>query len=151
MLGNIKSNKTVWLIAGLLICITVAVFMAIKFIAPKSATTPSREIAPPPIQQNTKQQTATQQPLSDEQLIEIAQASIDSEQEEFAGLVDETLIKQPIPDDPALIKDELEQLKDIQSQLDEQKSTLEQQHKDADQLLELKEQQLKALEQQLAS
>lgn len=67
----------------------------------------------------------------------------------FATLIDDDLLTQPIPEDQALIKDELGQLKDIQQQLNEQKELLEQQHQDADQLLELKKQQLAELEREL--
>lgn len=67
----------------------------------------------------------------------------------FATLIDDDLLTQPIPEDQALIKDELGQLKDIQQQLNEQKELLEQQHQDADQLLELKAQQLAELEREL--
>ncbi len=67
----------------------------------------------------------------------------------FAALIDDELLTQPIPEDQALIKDELGQLNDIQQQLNEQKELLEQQHQDADKLLELKEQQLAELEREL--
>ena len=69
--------------------------------------------------------------------------------EEFAALVDDSLVEQPIAEDQALQKDEIAQLKEIQKQLGEQKDLLEQQHQDADKLLELKEQQLAELEAQL--
>lgn len=93
-------------------------------------------------------QTEVQPSLTEQQLDEIV-STIPSSEDDFNQLIDEDLVKQPIPDDPALLKDELGQLNEIQSQLNEQKKLLEQQHQDADQLIELKEQQLKALEEQL--
>ena len=71
--------------------------------------------------------------------------------DDFAELVDETLLEHPIPEDQALVKDELIQLTDIDTQLNEQKTLLEQQHTDADELIKLKEQQIAELEKQLAT
>lgn len=56
--------------------------------------------------------------------------------------VQANLLKQPLPRDPALVRDELAQLDAMQQQLTEQRKLLEQQHQDADQLIQLKEAQL---------
>lgn len=66
------------------------------------------------------------------------------------SLVDETLLKADIPQNPSLAKDELAKLDDIQNQLNEQKQLLDAQHADADALIKLKEEQIKLLEAQLA-
>ncbi|WP_347455516.1 hypothetical protein [Acinetobacter thermotolerans] len=66
------------------------------------------------------------------------------------ALVKEEILKAPVPENPALAKEEVSRLEDIQAQLYEQKSTLAAQHKDADELIKLKEEQIKLLEAQLA-
>lgn len=68
---------------------------------------------------------------------------------EYSPLVHDDLLGQAIPQDAALVKDQLAQLDDIEQQLEQQKQLLEQQHQDADELIRLKEQQLAQLEQQL--
>jgi len=65
-------------------------------------------------------------------------------------LVDDSILKTPVPDHPSLAKEEIAKLDDIQSQLKDQKSTLQAQHQDADTLIKLKEEQIKLLEAQLA-
>ncbi|MHA3053327.1 hypothetical protein [Acinetobacter sp. ANC 4640] len=70
--------------------------------------------------------------------------------EQPKSLVNDETLKQPIPKNPALAKEEVSKLEDIQQQLKEQEATLKAQHTDADRIIELKQQQIKLLEQQLA-
>lgn len=65
-------------------------------------------------------------------------------------LVDDALLKDAIPENPSLAKEELAKLDDIQTQLNDQKKSLTQQDNDADALIKLKEEQIKLLEVQLA-
>lgn len=65
-------------------------------------------------------------------------------------LVDDALLKDAIPENSSLAKEELAKLDDIQTQLNDQKKSLTQQHNDADALIKLKEEQIKLLEAQLA-
>ena len=65
-------------------------------------------------------------------------------------LVDEKILKQAVPENESLAKEEVAKLDDIQSQLNEQKAMLKAQHADADELIALKEEQIKLLEAQLA-
>ena len=65
-------------------------------------------------------------------------------------LVTEDLLKAPVPENPALAKEEVAKLDDIQNQLNDQRALLKQQHNDADELIKLKEEQIKILEAQLA-
>ena len=65
-------------------------------------------------------------------------------------LVDESLLKQDVPKNAALAKEEIAKLDDIQTQLNDQEKMLKAQHHDADDLIELKEEQIKLLEAQLA-
>ncbi len=141
MLGNFTVSKTVGIVYGLLI-VLILITIVTYFYLSKRPTADT--------------QTATSNisaPAADkETLAEIATQSIQAQDEKtsnYEGLVDESLLKQPINNDPALIKDELHQLKDIQGQLSEQKDILSQQHQDADKLIELKEQQIADMEKQL--
>ncbi|WP_130803394.1 hypothetical protein [Acinetobacter ihumii] len=65
-------------------------------------------------------------------------------------LIDESILKTPVPEHPSLAKEEVAKLDDIQAQLKDQQATLKAQHQDADTLIKLKEEQLKLLETQLA-
>ena len=65
-------------------------------------------------------------------------------------LVDEKILKQAVPENESLAKEEVAKLDDIQSQLNEQEAMLKAQHADADELIALKEEQIKLLEAQLA-
>ena len=62
----------------------------------------------------------------------------------------EDLLKAPVPENPALAKEEVAKLDDIQNQLYDQHTLLKQQHNDSDELIKLKEEQIKILEAQLA-
>ena len=63
-------------------------------------------------------------------------------------LVEEEILKAPVPENASLAKEEVAKLDDIQSQLKEQEKSLQAQHKDADELVKLKEEQIKLLEAQ---
>ncbi|MFH7766239.1 hypothetical protein [Acinetobacter sp. BSP-28] len=65
-------------------------------------------------------------------------------------LVDEKILKEAVPENESLAKEEVAKLEDIQSQLNEQEAMLKAQHADADDLIALKEEQIKLLEAQLA-
>ncbi|WP_353144486.1 hypothetical protein [Acinetobacter pragensis] len=65
-------------------------------------------------------------------------------------LVEEDILKAPVPENASLAKEEVTKLQDIQLQLSEQEKSLNAQHADADQLIKLKEEQIKLLEAQLA-
>ena len=143
-----QSNKTLWIIIGVicLVVLAIATYIGLQDNQPAKSATTTEESAVRPLEERS---------LNDEQLTDIAkQSTTQTEQmqensEEFAALVDESLVEQPIAEDHALQKDEIAQLEEVQNQLAEQKDLLEQQHQDADKLLELKEQQLAELEAQL--
>ena len=69
--------------------------------------------------------------------------------EKTIQLVDEKILKAPVPENESLLKEEVAKLDDIQSQLNDQESMLKTQHTDADDLIALKEEQIKLLEAQL--
>jgi phosphatidate phosphatase PAH1 len=64
-------------------------------------------------------------------------------------LVNEDVLKQPVPAQDSLAKEEVSKLNDIHRQLQDQETTLKAQHADADQLIKLKEEQVKLLEAQV--
>ena len=66
------------------------------------------------------------------------------------NLVDDSILKQPVPENPSLAKEEVSKLEDIQKQLKHQEATLKAQHSDSDKLIRLKQEEIKLLEQQLA-
>ncbi|WP_089605416.1 hypothetical protein [Acinetobacter piscicola] len=65
-------------------------------------------------------------------------------------LVNASILKDQVPQNASLAKEEFAKLEDIQKQLNEQQQNLKSQQADADQLIKLKEEQVKLLEQQLA-
>ena len=65
------------------------------------------------------------------------------------GLVANSLLTAPLPQDEALANEEVDRLKDQQSQLLEQKALLQQQLKDSNQLIQLKEKLLADMQSQL--
>ena len=71
-------------------------------------------------------------------------------EQETIQLVDEKILKEAVPENESLAKEEVAKLEDIQSQLNEQEAMLKAQHADADELIALKEEQIKLLEAQLA-
>ena len=71
--------------------------------------------------------------------------------ESHQTLVNESILKDEVPQNESLAKEEFARLDDIQKQLDEQAKILKSQHADADQLIKLKEEQIKLLEQQLST
>ncbi len=71
-------------------------------------------------------------------------------EEETIKLVEEDLLKAPVPENASLAKEEIARMDDLQAQLKDQEKMLKQQHADADELIKLKEEQLKLLEAQLA-
>ena len=133
MVAKATSNKKLILIViALLLALTALIYI---YSQNKSVTATSNQTS------HATEQNSTPLPAS----LPDPEENTDT----FATLIDDDLLTQPIPEDQALIKDELGQLKDIQQQLQEQKELLEQQHQDADQLLELKAQQLAELEREL--
>ena len=65
-------------------------------------------------------------------------------------LIDEKVLKDPIPDTPIAAEEEVAKLDDVHQQLVDQEGTLKQQHQGADDIIKLKEEQIKLLEEQLA-
>lgn len=133
------SSKLLMGIIGALVTVVILVFAYQWFSASSSQEIPEQE---------TVTVTPAQEPLKTEATAQVA--PIETEANLANRLVQDDLIKAPVPENPALAKEEISRLEDIQLQLDEQKTMLDAQHKDADELIRLKEEQIKLLEAQLA-
>ena len=132
------NSRLLWMIIGG-ISIVVLLFLAAQwFFAEK---------------QNPQQQFTTPQKVEAHAVEkhEQAHATTDTAASEPAPttLIDESILKTPVPDHPSLAKEEVAKLDDIQVQLKDQQKTLQAQHQDADTLIKLKEEQIKLLEAQL--
>lgn len=133
-----QNSRLLWMIIGG-ISVVVVLFLAVQwFLSQKdqqSTTTATQPAA------TVKQQTAvTAEPTA-----------ASSEVTEPIQLVEESIIKDPLPANDSLAKEEIAKLDDIHQQLKDQQQELKQQHDDVDALLKLKEEQVKLLEAQIAA
>ena len=126
--------KLLWAIAGGLIVVIIAVFI-FQWMGESDNTAPIETT--PTTAPATKFAPAEATPLQDDEAAP-------------KQLVTEDLLKAPVPENPALAKEEVAKLDDIQNQLYDQHTLLKQQHNDSDELIKLKEEQIKILEAQLA-
>ncbi|MBP8006092.1 MAG: hypothetical protein KAZ18_04260 [Acinetobacter sp.] len=138
-----KNAKLLWMIiAG--ISIIAVLFFAIQWFL---------------TQKNLQPSTNSDQPIAEETIalpdgVSSAASEITTMTENEATasiqLVQESLIKEPLPTNDSLAKEEIAKLDDIHHQLKDQQKDLKQQHEDVDALLRLKEEQIKLLEAQIA-
>ena len=133
-----QNSRLLWMIIGG-ISVVVVLFLAVQwFLSQKdqqSTTTATQPAA------TVKQQTAvTAEPTA-----------ASSEVTEPIQLIEESIIKEPLPANDSLAKEEIAKLDDIHQQLKDQQQELKQQHDDVDALLKLKEEQVKLLEAQIAA
>lgn len=126
--------KLLWAIAGGLIVVIIAVFI-FQWMGESDNTAPIETT--PTTAPAAKSAPAEATPLQDDEAAP-------------KQLVTEDLLKAPVPENPALAKEEVAKLDDIQNQLNDQHTLLKQQHNDSDELIKLKEEQIKILEAQLA-
>ena len=137
-----QNSKLLWMIIGG-ISVVVVLFLAIQwFLSQKD-------------QQSTS--TATQ-PIAEKTIISKAETTvspnINTASSEVAApiqLVEESIVKSPLPNNDSLAKEEIAKLDDIQQQLQDQQRDLKQQNNDVDTLLKLKEDQIKLLEAQISA
>lgn len=141
-----KTNKSnsflLWIIVGVLFAICLAVFVWQSWFV----TAPTTKI--PATAQHKTQAPPMAQPVASSE--PITTASEPKTTQPTKNLVDDSVLKQPVPENPSLAKEEVSKLEDIQKQLKHQEATLKAQHSDADKLIRLKQEQIKLLEQQLA-
>ena len=141
-----KTNKSnsflLWIIVGVLFAICLAVFVWQSWFV----TAPTTKIAA--TAQHKTQAPPMAQPVASSE--PITTASEPKTTQPTKNLVDDSILKQPVPENPSLAKEEVSKLEDIQKQLKHQEATLKAQHSDSDKLIRLKQEQIKLLEQQLA-
>ena len=133
-----NSKLLMGIIAGLLA--VVAIFLAYQWM---TSSQPKHELEQPVARAAAKPAAQALAPAA-ETAATVASADAPIQ------LVDESLLKQDVPKNAALAKEEIAKLDDIQTQLNDQEKMLKAQHHDADDLIELKEEQIKLLEAQLA-
>ncbi|WP_151708682.1 hypothetical protein [Acinetobacter brisouii] len=141
-----KTNKSnsflLWIIVGVLFAICLAVFVWQSWFV----TAPTTKI--PATAQHKTQAPPMAQPVASSE--PITTASEPKTTQPTKNLVDDSILKQPVPENPSLAKEEVSKLEDIQKQLKHQEATLKAQHSDSDKLIRLKQEEIKLLEQQLA-
>lgn len=138
-----KNTKLLWMIiAG--ISIIVVLFFAIQwFLAQKNLQTTTN--LDQPIAEKIISQEAEEANTATPEITTIDESEVPTP----IQLVQESLIKQPLPTNDSLAKEEIAKLDDIHHQLKDQQKDLKQQHEDVDALLRLKEEQIKLLEAQI--
>ncbi|WP_171550641.1 hypothetical protein [Acinetobacter sp. Ac_5812] len=140
-----ENSKLLWMIIGG-ISIVVVLFLAVQwFLAQKDqqATTsaPTQPVAEKSVTPAPTEAAATAE--------EVTTASSDVAAP--IQLVEESIVKAPLPANDSLAKEEIAKLDDIHQQLQDQQHDLKQQNSDVDTLLKLKEDQIKLLEAQIAA
>ncbi|USA46977.1 hypothetical protein NDN11_02210 [Acinetobacter sp. C26M] len=139
-----ENSKLLWMIIGG-ISVVVVLFLAVQwFLAQKDqqpTATPSEPVAAKTI--------ASAQPETVVTNDEVITATNDVAAP--IQLVEESIVKAPLPANDSLAKEEIAKLDDIHQQLQDQQHELKQQSSDVDTLLKLKEDQIKLLEAQIAA
>lgn len=131
------NSKKLLGIIGLLLLIVAGIFAYLNFASKQDensidTTTPASEAIAPNVSK------------------EIPASKVVTLEESNSALVSADILKEAVPENASLAKEEVAKLNDIQNQLKDQEQILKEQHSDADQLIELKEEQIKLLEAQLA-
>lgn len=132
-----QNSKLLWILIGGLSILVVLFFAAQWFFKKTESSAPL--VDPQPVSTSAPAKPVDPLPSS-EPLAENASSQ---------QLVSENVLKEPIPAQESLAKEEVSKLEDIHRQLKDQEATLKAQHADADQLTKLKEEQVKLLEAQL--
>ncbi|PTV49093.1 hypothetical protein [Acinetobacter pittii] len=134
-----QNSKLLWILIGGLSILVVLFFAAQWFFKKTESSAPL--VDPQSISTPAPAKLKPTDPLpSSEPLAENASSQ---------QLVSENVLKEPVPAQESLAKEEVSKLEDIHHQLKDQEATLKAQHADADQLTKLKEEQIKLLEAQL--
>lgn len=133
-----ENSKLLWMIIGG-ISLVVVLFLAVQWFLAQKDQQPTTTVTQP-VAATSSQTVATSEA-----------ASAASEVAAPIELVEASIVKDPIPANDSLAKEEIAKLDDIHQQLKDQQQTLKQQHTDADTLLKLKEEQVKLLEAQMST
>lgn len=143
-LNQSENSKLIWMIAGGL---TALILLLLTYLWIGSNTEENASATPTATVPTQKKEKVAPVTAASPQAVEQSTAS----EPVASTLIDEKILKDEIPKNASLAKEEVAKLDDIQKQLNEQEKNLASQHSDADQLIKLKEEQIKLLEQQLAA
>ncbi len=136
-----NNSNLLWIIIGVILCLILGYaayyFMTAdaELIANEPATSEVKQAAPEAKAPASSAASEAEMPAS------IA----------TTPLITEDVLKEAVPENESLAKEEIAKLQDLQTQLQDQETLLKAQHADADELIRLKEEQIKLLEKQLAT
>ena len=118
----------------------IIVAAAFLYLQSKNEPTAVKQ-TPPAIQKKPAEQVVVP--------VQVEEAASQPTVEDTKALVNESILKDEVPTNPSLAKEEISKLEDIQDQLLTQQTMLVEQEKNAEELIKLKEEQIQILEEQL--
>ena len=134
-----NQSNLIWKISGAL---SAMIIVAAAFLYLQSKNEPTAvEQTPPAIQKKPAEQVVAP--------VQVEEAASQPTVEDTKALVNESILKDEVPTNPSLAKEEISKLEDIQDQLLTQQTMLIEQEKNAEELIKLKEEQIQILEEQL--
>ena len=134
-----NQSNLIWKISGAL---SAMIIVAAAFMYLQSKNEPAAvEQTPPAIQKKPAEQVVVP--------VQVEEAASQPNVEDTKALVNESILKDEVPTNPSLAKEEISKLEDIQDQLLTQQTMLVEQEKNAEELIKLKEEQIQILEEQL--
>ena len=134
-----NQSNLIWKISGAL---SAMIIVAAAFMYLQSKNEPTAvEQTPPAIQKKPAEQVVVP--------VQVEEAASQPTVEDTKALVNESILKDEVPTNPSLAKEEISKLEDIQDQLLTQQTMLVEQEKNAEELIKLKEEQIQILEEQL--
>ncbi|MCU4579820.1 hypothetical protein KTJ32_02235 [Acinetobacter gyllenbergii] len=140
-----ENSKLLWMIIGG-ISVVVVLFLAVQWFLAQKDQQATISVPAQPVAEKTVAPASTE---ATTRVDEVTTASSDVAAP--IQLVEESIVKDPLPANDSLAKEEIAKLDDIHQQLQDQQHDLKQQNSDVDTLLKLKEDQIKLLEAQIAA
>lgn len=134
-----NQSNLIWKISGALSAMII-VAAAFMYLQSKNEPTAVKQ-TPPAIQKKPAEQVVVP--------VQVEEAASQLTVEDTKALVNESILKDEVPTNPSLAKEEISKLEDIQDQLLTQQTMLVEQEKNAEELIKLKEEQIQILEEQL--
>ena len=134
-----NQSNLIWKISGALSAMII-VAAAFMYLQSKNEPTAVKQ-TPPAIQKKPAEQVVVP--------VQVEEAASQPTVEDTKALVNEAILKDEVPTNPSLAKEEISKLEDIQDQLLTQQTMLIEQEKNAEELIKLKEEQIQILEEQL--
>ena len=134
-----NQSNLIWKISGALSAMII-VAAAFMYLQSKNEPTAVKQ-TPPAIQKKPAEQEVVP--------VQVEEAASQPTVEDTKALVNESILKDEVPTNPSLAKEEISKLEDIQDQLLTQQTMLVEQEKNAEELIKLKEEQIQILEEQL--